>query len=90
MKNAFRGAKLSKIEPLIVVSADFDDLPDCTFVRSRRTFALLIESVHLHLLLYLNSHGHLTLQVCPCGPRDPDRARSREYLDTNLDAPDGA
>ena len=67
---------MSKIEPLIVVSADLDDLPDRTFMRSRRTFALLIKSVHLRLLLYLNSHSHLTLQVCPCGLRDPDRARS--------------
>ena len=66
----------SKIEPQIVVAADFDDLSDRFFVRSRRSFALLIESVHLHLLLCHNSHGHLTLQVSPCVPRDPDHARS--------------
>ena len=38
-------------EPQNVVSADFDDLPDRSFARSRRSFALLIESIHLHLLL---------------------------------------
>ena len=61
----------------VVVSANFDDISDRTFVISRRTFALLIESVHLHLLLCHNSHGHLILHISPCVLRDPDRARSR-------------
>ena len=66
-----------KNELWVVVSADFDDISDRTFVISRRTFALLIESVHLHLLLCHNSHGHLILHISPCVPRDPDRARSQ-------------
>ena len=65
-----------KNELRVVVSADFDDISDRTFVISRRTFALLIESVHLHLLLCHNSHGHLILHISPCVLRDPDRARS--------------
>jgi hypothetical protein len=69
----FRSEKCSpwsKIEPRIVVAAEFDDLSDRFFVRSRRSFALLIERVHLHLLLCHKSHGHITLQVSPCVPRD--------------------
>ena len=54
-------------KPRIVVSADFDDLPNRFFVRSQRFFDLLIDSVHLHSLVCHNSHGHLTLQVSPCG-----------------------
>ena len=69
-----------KNELWVVVSADFDDISDRTFVISRRTFALLIESVHLHLLLCHNSHGHLILHISPCVPRDPDRARSRSRV----------
>ena len=67
-----------KNELWVVVLADFDDISDRTFVISRRTFALLIESVHLHLLLCHNSHGHLILHISPCvlSLRDPDRARS--------------
>jgi hypothetical protein len=42
----------------------------CT-VRSSRVFIS-----HLHLRKCHNSHGHLTLQVSPCGLRGPDRARS--------------
>ena len=66
-----------KNELWVVVSADFDDISDRTFVISRRTFALLIESVHFHLLLCHNSHGHLILHISLCVLRDPDRARSR-------------
>ena len=80
MKNALRGAKVYKNELRVVVLADFDDISDRTFVISRRTFALLIESVHLHLLLCHNSHGHLILHVSPCVPRDPDRARSQALV----------
>ena len=69
-----------KNELWVVVSADFDDISDRTFVISRRTFALLIESVHLHLLLCHNSHGHLILHVSPCVPWDPDRARQHATL----------
>ena len=72
-----------KNELWVVVSADFDDISDRTFVISRRTFAVLIESVHLHLLLCHNSHGHLILHVSPCVPRDPDRARSPNEPDRN-------
>ena len=67
---------MHKNELRVVVLADFDDISDRTFIIFRRTFALLIESVHLHLLLCHNSHGHLILHVSPCVPRDPDRARS--------------
>ena len=80
MKNALRGAKMYKNELWVVVSADFDDISDRTFVISRRTFALLIESVHLHLLLCHNSHGHLILHISPCVLRDPDRAQSLDLM----------
>ena len=74
-----------KNELWVVVSADFDDISDRTFVISRRTFALLIESVHLHLLLCHNSHGHLILHISPCVLRDPDRARSHALTSTVQD-----
>ena len=60
----------------MVVLADFDGLPDLRFVRSRRSFDPLIESVHMHLLSSPISHGKSTFKVTPSGLWDPDRARS--------------
>ena len=46
-------------------------LDPATFVRSRRSFALLIESVHLHLLLSHNPHGFSVSTWCPLGSGTP-------------------
>ena len=56
-----------KIEPLSVVLADLDYLPDRSFVRSHRSFPPLTESIHSHLLSLPIHHGKSTFKVALVG-----------------------
>ena len=71
---------MSKIAPLIIVSANFDDLPDLSFVRKLFSFDLHVETNHLSIGTLMIRPKLFSLQVTPSLLRDPDRARSLSII----------